>query len=163
MENREKKAPKLSEIQMRELVMPHHSNALGTAFGGTVMSWIDIAAAMCAAKHCGRDVVTAHVDDIDFLKPIQIGEHVIIKSSMNYAGRTSMVVGVSVMSENPYTGERQKTTKAYLTFVALDKNKKPIIVPELAPETEKEKRRFHNAEERRIAKRELLKRLKSDS
>lgn len=139
------KAPSESSVEMREMVMPNHTNALNTVFGGTVMSWIDIAAAMVAARHCGRPVVTAHIDDIDFIAPIKVGYHVLIQASMNYVGRTSMIVGVKVTSENPYTGEVRKTTKAYLTFVALDDLGRPVEVPGLTPESEDEIRRFENA------------------
>jgi acyl-CoA hydrolase len=139
------KTPSESSVEMREMVMPNNTNALNTVFGGTVMSWIDIAAAMVAARHCGRPVVTAHIDDIDFIAPIKVGYHVLIQASMNYVGRTSMIVGVKVTSENPYTGESRKTTKAYLTFVALDDLGRPIEVPGLTPETEDEIRRFENA------------------
>ncbi len=143
-----KKAPKTpseSSVEMREMVMPNHTNALNTVFGGTVMSWIDIAAAMVAARHCGKPVVTAHIDDIDFIAPIKVGYHVLIQASMNYVGRSSMIVGVKVTSENPYTGEVRITTKAYLTFVALDDLSRPVEVPGLAPETEDEIRRYENA------------------
>lgn len=139
------KTPSETSIEMREMVMPNHTNALNTVFGGTVMSWIDIAAAMVAARHCGRPVVTAHIDDIDFIAPIKVGYHVLIQASMNYVGRTSMIVGVKVTSENPYTGEARITTKAYLTFVALDDLGRPIEVPGLNLETEDEIRRNENA------------------
>lgn len=139
------KTPSESALEMREMVMPNHTNAHNTVFGGTVMSWIDIAAAMVAARHCGRPVVTAHIDDIDFIAPIKVGYHVLIQASMNYVGRTSMIVGVKVTSENPYTGEARITTKAYLTFVALDDLGRPIEVPGLTPETEDEIRRHENA------------------
>lgn len=139
------KSPSESSVEMREMVMPNHTNAHNTVFGGTVMSWIDIAAAMVAARHCGKPVVTAHIDDIDFIAPIKVGYHVLIQASMNYVGRTSMIVGVKVTSENPYTGEARKTTKAYLTFVALDDLGRPVEVPGLNPESEDEIRRFENA------------------
>lgn len=139
------KTPSESSVEMREMVMPNHTNALNTVFGGTVMSWIDIAAAMVAARHCGKPVVTAHIDDIDFIAPIKVGYHVLIQASMNYVGRTSMIVGVKVTSENPYTGEVRKTTKAYLTFVALDDLGRPVEVVGLNPESEDEIRRFENA------------------
>lgn len=139
------KTPSESSVEMREMVMPNHTNALNTVFGGTVMSWIDIAAAMVAARHCGKPVVTAHIDDIDFIAPIKVGYHVLIQASMNYVGRTSMIVGVKVTSENPYTGEVRKTTKAYLTFVALDDLGRPVEVAGLNPESEDEIRRFENA------------------
>ncbi len=139
------KTPSESSVEMREMVMPNNTNALNTVFGGTVMSWIDIAAAMVAARHCGKPVVTAHIDDIDFLAPIKVGYHVLIQASMNYVGRTSMIVGVRVTSENPYTGESRRTTRAYLTFVALDDIGRPVEVPGLTPQSEDEIRRYENA------------------
>ena len=155
------KTPSESAVEMREMVMPHHTNPQNTVFGGTVMSWIDIAAAMVAARHCGRPVVTAHIDDIDFIAPIKMGYHVLIQASLNYVGRTSMIVGVKVTSENPYTGESRTTTKAYLTFVALDDLGKPIVVPGLQPETEDEIRRFENAKKRVEMKKSVRETLKS--
>jgi acyl-CoA hydrolase len=149
------KSPSESSVEMRELVMPHHTNPQNTVFGGTVMSWIDIAAAMVAARHCGRPVVTAHIDDIDFIAPIKMGYHVLIQASLNYVGRTSMIVGVKVTSENPYTGENRTTTTAYLTFVALDDLGRPVAVPELKPETEDEIRRYENAKKRVLMKKEI--------
>jgi acyl-CoA hydrolase len=142
------KTPSESSVEMREMVMPNHTNPQNTVFGGTVMSWIDIAAAMVAARHCGKPVVTAHIDDIDFIAPIKVGYHVLIQASLNYVGKTSMIVGVKVTSENPYTGEVRTTTKAYLTFVALDDLGKPIEVPGLKVESEDEIRRFENAKKR---------------
>jgi acyl-CoA hydrolase len=159
MKKRAKK-PSESAVEMREMVMPSHTNPQNTIFGGTVMSWIDIAAAMAAARHCGRPVVTAHVDDIDFMAPIKVGYHVLIQASLNYVGTTSMIVGVKVTSENPYTEEIRTTTKAYLTFVALDDLGKPVEVPELLPETEDEKRRFENAKKRVELKKEVRRTLK---
>ncbi len=154
------KTPSESAIEMREMVMPHHTNPQNTVFGGTVMSWIDIAAAMVAARHCGRPVVTAHISDIDFIAPIKMGYHVLIQASLNYVGRSSMIVGVKVTSENPYTGESRTTTKAYLTFVALDDLSRPIEVPELKIETEDEIRRFENAKKRVAMKKSVQTTLK---
>lgn len=154
------KAPSESEIIMREMVMPGDANKHGTIFGGKIMAWIDIAAAMCAEKHCEKPVVTAHIDDIDFLSPIKVGHHVIIKASINYAGNSSMVIGVKVESENPYTGESRITTKAYVTFVALDEFGKPVTVPKVDPKTEDEKRRFENAKVRKESNRKLRSDLK---
>lgn len=145
---RDSKTPSESSVEMREMVMPGHTNPQNTVFGGTVMSWIDIAAAMVAARHCGRPVVTAHIDDIDFIAPIKVGYHVLIQASLNYVGKSSMIVGVKVTSENPYTGECRTTTKAYLTFVALDDLGRPVSVPGLEPQTEDEHRRFDNAKKR---------------
>ncbi len=149
------KSPSESAVEMREMVMPNHANPQNTVFGGTVMSWIDIAAAMVAARHCARPVVTAHIDDIDFVAPIKMGYHVLIQASLNYVGRTSMIVGVKVTSENPYTGESRTTTKAYLTFVALDDLGRPVEVPELKLETDNEIRRFENAKKRLALKKTI--------
>lgn len=155
------KSPSETAVEMREMVMPHHTNPQNTVFGGTVMSWIDIAAAMVAARHCGRPVVTVHIDDIDFIAPIKMGYHVLIQASMNYVGNTSMIVGVKVTSENPYTGESRTTTRAYLTFVALDDLGRPVSVPELRPETEDEIRRYDNAKKRVSMKKDIRSSLKS--
>jgi acyl-CoA hydrolase len=149
------KVPSDSEIIMREMVMPGDTNKHGTIFGGKVLSWIDIAGAMCAEMHCEKPVVTAHIDDINFLSPIKVGFHVIISASINYAGTSSMIVGVKVESLNPYTGERHKTLKAYLTFVALDEFGKAVPVPKVEPQSADEKRRYENAKKRREAKLKL--------
>lgn len=159
--NKAPKTPSESSVEMREMVMPNHTNPQNTVFGGTVMSWIDIAAAMVAARHCGRPVVTAHIDDIDFIAPIKMGYHVLIQASLNYVGRTSMIVGVKVTSENPYTGEVRTTTKAYLTFVALDDLGRPVEVPGLKPETEDEIRRYENAKTRVQMKKDVRSTLKN--
>ncbi len=154
-----KKTPKQSEVEMMEMVMPGHTNPQNTIFGGVVMSWIDIAAAMCAARHCEKPVVTVHVDDIDFRHPIKIGAHVSIKARVNYVGKTSMVIGTKVVSVNPYTGKTLVTTKAYLTFVALDEDGKPASVPELDLVTDEDKRRYENAKKRVEARKALKKTL----
>lgn len=151
------KTPKESQIEMRELVMPGDTNPRSTIFGGKIMSWMDMACAMAAERHANQPVVTAHISDIDFISPIKIGQHVLIRSSVNYVGRSSMVVGVRVDSENPYTGVVRKCTKAYLTFVALDDLGRPMEVPGLVPETEDEKRRFEEAKERVRMKKDLRK------
>lgn len=142
------KAPSLSNAEMRFLVMPEHTNPQNSIFGGVVMSWIDMAAAMVAERHSGRPVVTVHVDDISFKAPIKIGDHVLVKASVNYVGKTSMLVGVKVIAENPFTGITRHTTTAYLTFVALDDIGRPIEICKLNPETEEEKRRFTQGEKR---------------
>ncbi len=138
----QEKTPAQSAIEMRFLVMPEHTNPQNTIFGGVVMSWIDMAAAMVAERHSGRPVVTVHVDDISFKAPIKIGDHVLVKSSVNYVGNTSLLVGVKVVAENPFTGITRHTTTAYLTFVALDDIGRPIKIQGLRPETEEEIRRF---------------------
>ena len=158
-ENSVKKTPSESEVEMREMVMPGDTNAHGTIFGGKVMSWIDIAAAMCASRHCNNPVVTVHIDDIEFRSPIQLGSHVVIKASVNYVGNTSIIVGVKVISEDPYKGESKVTTTAYLTFVAINSQGRPVPVPGLTPETEIEKKRYRNAQERVKARKALAKKI----
>lgn len=149
------KTPKETEIIMRQMVMPGDTNVHGTIFGGTIMSWMDIAAAMVAQRHCENPVVTVHISDIDFISPIKLGYHVKIMASLNFVGKSSMTVGVRVDSENPFNGKARKCTKAYLTFVALDEFGNPMEVPRLNPETEDEKRRYENAKKRRESDKEL--------
>lgn len=142
------KTVKDSAVEMRYLVMPNDTNPQNSIFGGVVMSWIDMAAAMVAERHSNRPVVTVHVGDISFKAPIKIGDHVLIKASLNYVGRTSMLVGVKVIAENPFTGITRHTTTAYLTFVALDDIGRPIEAGKVIPESEDEKRRFKEGEAR---------------
>jgi len=158
-----KKAPRESQVKMRELVMPNHTNPQNTIFGGIVMSWIDIAAAMCASRHAERPVVTARVDALNFKAPVKVGEHVVIRASVNYVGKTSMEVGVKVERENPYTGDRKVTTTAYLTFVALDEHGSPVPVIGVDPVTADDKRRYKNAKERVKARKELIAKLKKEN
>jgi acyl-CoA hydrolase len=137
-----------SSVEMRYLVMPNNTNPQNSIFGGVVMSWIDMAAAMVAERHSNRPVVTVHIGDISFKAPIKIGDHVLIKASLNYVGKTSMLVGVKVLAENPFTEITRHTTTAYLTFVALDDIGKPIEVNPLILESEDEKRRYEDAKKR---------------
>lgn len=138
-----------STVIMTELVLPTHTNALGSIFGGQVVSWIDIAAAICAQRHSRKNVVTASIDAMSFVAPVHTGWVVNLKASVNYAGSTSMEIGVRVDAENPITGETFHTASAYLTFVALDSRSKPTKIPAVDPRTEDEKRRFKAAQERR--------------
>ncbi|TGL63358.1 acyl-CoA thioesterase [Leptospira sarikeiensis] len=156
------KTPQQSAVETRHIVMPDHTNHYGTLFGGTLMSWIDLIAVMVAQRHCGREAVTASVDKLNFMEPISIGEQVILKASVNYAGKSSMEIGVQVSKENPYTGVVTRATTAYLTFVALDENKKPCPIPKLKPETETEIRRYENAILRQEANRNLLQKIKGN-
>lgn len=142
------KTVKSSALEMRYLVMPNDTNPQNSIFGGVVMSWIDMAAAMVAERHANRHVVTVHIDDISFKAPIKVGNHVLIMAAINYVGKTSMLVGVKVISENPITGVTRHTTTAYLTFVALDDLGRPINVNQVIPETEEEKRRFDEGKKR---------------
>jgi acyl-CoA hydrolase len=146
--NNEPKTAGESAVEMRQLVMPNHTNPQNSIFGGVVMSWIDMAAAMVAERHSNRPVVTVHVDDISFKAPIKIGDHVLIKASLNFVGKTSMLVGVKVVAENPFTGITRHTTTAYLAFVALDDIGRPIQVRGVIPESDEEIRRFEEGKAR---------------
>ena len=156
------KSPAQSAVETRYLVMPHQANPFGTAFGGVIMGWIDMVASMAAQRHCGTEVVTAGIDSIAFHEAIGIGDHVVLLASVNYVGKTSMEVGVKVMREDPVTHQRDIATKAYLTFVSIDKNHKPIAAPPLEPKTEDEKRRCKNAALRVKARKALRKQVMSN-
>lgn len=138
-----------THVEMMEIVLPNDANTLGNILGGKVMHLIDIACAIAAHRHCRRPVVTASMDYLDFRHPIKVGELIIIRASVNRVFRTSMECGAKVFSENLSTGERKHTSTAYLTFVALDENRRPISVQPIVPETEEEQRRWKEAEIRR--------------
>ena len=113
------------------------------------MHLIDIAGALAATRHANSHVVTASVDYMDFRFPIDVGEWIVLKSSVNRVFRTSMEVGVKVFAENVLTGERKHTSSAYVTFVAIDLNRKPRAVPALILETAADRRRYDEAGDRR--------------
>ncbi|MCL4551902.1 MAG: acyl-CoA thioesterase [Bacteroidetes bacterium] len=138
-----------SVVTMTELVLPHHTNQLGNLLGGELMHWIDICAAVSAAKHSQRVCVTASVDRIDFHHPIKLGNVVTLTASVNRAFKTSMEVGVEVYAELLTEGTKVHTNSAYLTFVSVDENGKPVETFEIVPETDEEKRRFEEALKRR--------------
>ncbi|HWB84924.1 MAG TPA: acyl-CoA thioesterase [Bryobacteraceae bacterium] len=138
-----------SASEYSEFALPNDANAFGKVLGGKVMHLVDLAGAMAAMRHARSPVVTAAVDSLRFVHPARIGYLIILRSSVNRAFRTSMEVGVKVMVENLTTGERQHTCSAYLTFVAVDENGRPVVVPPAIPETEEEKRRYREAGERR--------------
>jgi acyl-CoA hydrolase len=156
----EGKKPSDSSVESRYLLMPHQANPYGTAFGGVIMAWIDMIASMAAQRHCGKQVVTASIDSLSFKEPICVGDHVVLKACVNYVGRTSMEVGVRVIREDPYSSRETIATTAHLTFVALDKGKRPTEVAPILPETEDEKRRYQNARLRVQARKELLRKMK---
>lgn len=141
-----------SRTELVEFVLPQDANVLGTALGGRVMHFVDMAGAIAALRHCHAPVVTASIDHVDFRSPIQVGELMILKSSVNRTFHTSLEVGVKVFSEHPLTGERRHTTSAYLTFVALDDERKPKVVPPVLCETADDRRRYEQALARRKAR-----------
>ena len=145
MTNEKGKTPSESAVETRYLVMPQQANPQGTAFGGAIVSWIDMVAAMAAQRHCGREVVTAGIDSLVFRHPIRIGDQVVLKAAVNYVSRSSMEVGVQVIREDPYSGEQTVATTAHLTLVALDESKRPTVIPPLLPQTPQEKERYESA------------------
>lgn len=137
---------------MTELVMPQDANALGRMFGGRLLQMMDIAASMAAARHSRSSVVTVSFDTVHFRRPIRIGDAVILKSRVNWVGRTSMEVGVEVYSENLLTGVRDLCNTAFVTFVAIDEFNRPVEVPPLQLETDEDRRRFEGGAARRAAR-----------
>ena len=150
------KTIKNSHVIMHELVLPNDTNVLGNVHGGRVMCLMDICAAMSAYKHARSHVVTASVDNMNFLAPAKKGFILILKSSVNYVAKTSMEVGVKIESENPFTGDIKHTASAYLTFVALDENGSSKEIPDITPETDVEIRRYKEAKTRSIQRRKEL-------
>jgi acyl-CoA hydrolase len=138
-----------SQHETSELMMPEHANNMGHVFGGVILSMMDKTAAIAAFRHSRASVVTASIDRVDFREPIHLGDLVVMKASVNFAGRSSMEVGVRVEAEELLTGRRRHTNSCYLTFVAVDRNGRPIDVPELKPETPDELRRNAAAKARR--------------
>ena len=138
-----------SQVEMTQVVLPQYTNAIGTVFGGQVVSWIDICAAVSAQRLSRSAVVTASIDSVFFLEPIKEGHVVVLKGQVNAVYRTSMEVGVIVIAEHPLTGEMRKAVRAFCTFVALDEHGKPKALPELILETEEDKKRHAQALERR--------------
>jgi len=151
-----KKTVKNTHVIMHELILPNDTNLLGNVLGGRVMHLMDMCAAMSAYKHARTAVVTASVDRLDFLAPAKMGEIMILKSSVNYTGKSSMEVGVRIESENPKTGYIYHTSSAYLTFVSLNENGKPKRVDNINPDNDTEIRRFNEGKVRHEERKERL-------
>ena len=143
------KTPRASRVVMTESVLPGDGNPLGTAFGGRIAQWIDVAGAIACQRHCRQRVVTASMDDLHFLKPIRVGMIVELRAQVNATFRTSMESGVRIESENPLTGERAHVCSAYLTFVAQDEQGRLVEVPRLVLQNEEDRRREQDARRRR--------------
>ncbi len=138
-----------SQSELSELALPNDANGLGNLLGGKLMHLMDIAGSLAAARHARTFVVTASFDNMNFLAPVRIGQLVQLYSSVNRVFRTSMEVGVKAYVEDLRSGERQHVASAYLTFVALDENRRPVPAPPVIPETEDQKRRYEQAGQRR--------------
>jgi acyl-CoA hydrolase len=149
------KPPRESRVEMTEVVLPGHTNQLGTIFGGQLMAWIDIAGSIAAGRHARCVCVTASIDALHFVTPVKLGHFVCVRASVNFTGNTSMEIGARLESEDPRTGLRTHVATAYLTFVAVDEQGRPRPVPPLLPETEEERRRYREAQVRRASRLEL--------
>jgi acyl-CoA hydrolase len=143
------KTPAETRAEMTQVVLPNDANQLGNILGGTVMHLIDIAGAIAAHRHARSHVVTASVDNVDFVCPIRVGQVIHLRAEVTRAFNTSIEVEVKVFLEDYLTGERRLTSSAFVTYVAVDQNVKPIRVPPLIVRTAAEKRRYQEALGRR--------------
>ena len=141
-----------SATEMVQVVLPNDANPLGYILGGTVMHLIDIAGAIACHRHTRSLLVTAAVDDLQFLHSIKVGDLIILNARVTCAFTTSLEVQVEVHSEETLTGRRQLTSRAFLTFVAIDRDGRRVKVPPLIVETEEEKRVCEEAHSRRAAR-----------
>lgn len=140
---------------MTEYVLPTHANALGNVFGGQILAWIDLCAAICAQRHAGRLAVTAEFDDVSFEAPIKVGQVVLLRARITAAFRTSVEILVDVEGEDAPSGKRWPCARAFVTFVAMqevDGVLKPALVPPLACETDEDRTLAADANERRSAR-----------
>lgn len=137
-----------SKVTLTKLMLPSDANLQGNVHGGVVMSLVDQAGAIVAARHSRQNVVTAVIDSMTFLTPVHIGDLVIVEAALQYVGRTSMEVAVKVEAEKWRTGERSHTSSAYAVYVALDEQGNPTPIPPLILETEEEKRNWEAAKAR---------------
>ncbi len=137
---------KAEVIQSWEIVFPNDANQLGTMFGGRLMAIMDKTAAIAASQYAGRPAVTASTEAMDFIHPVKVGDRILTQARVVWVGRTSMVVKVDVIAENPITHKRVHTTTAYFNFVALDRDGKPCEVPRLILETAEEHQEYQIAE-----------------
>ena len=138
-----------SQAERSEIIFPADANSVGNLFGGRLMQFIDLVGAVAACRHAQSITVTASMDHLDFVAPCKIGDLLILRASVNRAYRTSMEVGVKAMVEDFREGHLRHVSTAYLTYVAVDRDGRPVQVPEVVPETEHQKRRFDDAGRRR--------------
>jgi acyl-CoA hydrolase len=157
----EQRFAKESRCYKTSRVFPTDVNNHNTLFGGKLMAYIDDIASIAASKHCRRSVVTASTDSVDFLFPIRPTDSVCLESFVTWTGKSSMEVFVKVITEDLKTAERNIAATSFLTFVALDENRRPVVVPQVVPETEEEKRlnetAVHRKEMRSIRREQSLK------
>lgn len=145
---RTSKSSRSSRTILSQLMQPEHSNTQGNVHGGWIMKLVDEAGALACMRHAQNRVVTVAIDQMTFSNPIRIGDLVVLEAEVSYVGRTSMEAEVKVFAENPISGEKKTTNTAYLVYVALDEDGKPVEVPMLVAETEADIRRFENGKAR---------------
>ncbi len=154
MDTSDFRAVQFSKTTLTELMIPSYTNFGGKIHGGVLLSLMDRVAYVCAAKHAGAYCVTASIDSVDFLAPVEVGELVSLKASVNYVGHSSLVVGIRVVSENVKTRIEKHTNTSYFTMVAMNDNHQPVKVPGLVLECEDDIRRFIETLKRNELKKE---------
>jgi len=137
-------------------MLPSDANPMGNVHGGTILKLVDMAAAAAALRHSRKNVVTVSIDRMDFIQPVYVGNLLTLKASVNYVGTTSMEVGVRVEAEDLRSGNVTHTNSSYLTYVALDDQGRPTIVPEVIPRTSDEKHRWKEGKQRRDQRLRML-------
>ena len=150
-----------SRLSMTVLMTPDQANFSGNVHGGTLLKHLDQVAYACASRYAGSYVVTLSVDQVTFRQPVHVGELVTFLASVNYTGRTSMEIGIKVITEDIRGKLVRHTNSCFFTMVAVDDEGRPVEVPRLIPETPDQKRRFCNAQERRKIRLELAERYQS--
>lgn len=153
--------PGSATLTMTVLMTPDKANFSGNVHGGTLLKYLDEAAYACASRYAGSYVVTLSVDQVTFRQPIHVGELVTFLASVNYTGRTSMEIGIKVVTENIRDKLVRHTNSCFFTMVAVDEHGQPVDVPSLTPSSPDEIRRFANAQERRAIRTELAERYKA--
>lgn len=141
--------PSQSTITLSLLMGPGDANLMGNVHGGTILRLVDEAGALAAMRHAKRPVVTVRLDSMTFLEPVLMGDLLVLNARVNWVGSTSIEVGVRVEAQNPLTGHKTHTNSAYAVYVALDDQRRPCKVPPLLLETDEERRRWTEAEQRR--------------
>lgn len=150
--------PGNAQLTMTVLMTPDMANFSGNVHGGTLLKYLDEVAYACASRYAGRYVVTLSVDQVIFREPIHVGELVTFLASVNYTGNTSMEIGIKVVTENIQQRSVRHTNSCFFTMVAVDEQRKPAPVPPLQPQSSDAKRRFAQAQQRRLIRQELEKR-----
>lgn len=157
MENTKTKQPSESETIKTEVVCPNDTNPMGILQGGQLVQWMDIAAAVCAQVHAEKICVTASIDGVNFKVPAKLGDIITIKAKVTRVFNSSLEIFVKACVKNVTDKERTLLSEAYFTFVALDNNTNPTVLPDLKPETTEEKELYNQALERKQKKTKTLK------